>query len=160
MRRIYSLVIGTILFSACETKSEQDKQAPKDSAPVVITNDTIPEIRTNVRKAAIASYSEPVPDELNNWKFAVNIYETPKTFRFLLKLQYKELRAEDTLKIPNFGIVPSVEIIKGKQPYECIIGFKDKKAEFKPYKMVSVKGDQLKITTLAGYSTGVYRVTK
>ncbi len=138
-------------------------QANKSGSPepaVVITNDTIPETRASVNTTPIASYSEPVKDELNNWKLAVTAYETKRTFHFVLRMQYKELRVTDSLHIPNFGIRPVVEIKKGPEPLSCIIGFLDKKGQFKDYKKVSIKNDQLKYTTLNSYYVGSYRTPK
>jgi len=131
---------------------------PKDTVitTTVITNDTIPETRTTVRKEAVASYTVPSPDKSNPRQFAVSVYETPLRFRFLLKMQYKTFQTTDTLKIPNFGIQPVVAIQKGNEPYACIIGFNDKKGEFRPYKQVSINGNQLKLTVLKSYFAGVY----
>ena len=130
--------------------------APAD-ATILITNDTIPEIRKAVKEVPVAKYSEPVKDALNDWQFSVSAYETERTFHFLLRMQYKELRISDSLQIPNFGTQPRVEIRKGKEPLSCIIGFLDKKDQFKEYKKVSIKKDQLKISTLNSYFVGVYR---
>jgi hypothetical protein len=103
---------------------------------MVIVNDTISETRNNAKSGAVASYSEPVKDKLNNWKFSVDAFETNQTFKYLLKIQYKELRVEDTLTVPNFGIQPTVALQKGPEDLSCIVGFKGKEDEFKEYKKV------------------------
>jgi hypothetical protein len=67
---------------------------------------------------------------------------------------------EDTLKIPNFGIMPKVEIQKGEKEQSCIIGFLDKNGVFKEYKLVRIKNEQLKISTLKYYAKTKYKVKK
>lgn len=120
---------------------------------MTIVNDTIPETRSNVRSGPAASYSEPVTDKdkLNNWKFSIDAFETSQTFKYLLKIQYKELRVEDTLTVPSFGIQPTVELKKGSEDLSCIVGFKGKENEFKEYKKVFVENGQLRITTIKAY---------
>ena len=145
-----------ILIVSCQ-QNDRPKDASAPGPITVISNDTIPETRASVQQAAVASYSEPVPDELNDWKFAVQVYETKRTFHFILRMQYKELRVSDSLNIPNFGIAPKPETRKGPEPLSCIIGFLDKKGEFKAYKKLAVKNDRLKFTTLNHYYTGSYR---
>jgi hypothetical protein len=54
------------------------------------------------------------------------LFETEKTFRYLLKMQFEEIKGEDTLKLPNFGIDPKPELRKGKDKYSCVIGFIDR----------------------------------
>lgn len=124
-----------------------------------IVNDTIPEMRQEANKSAVASYSEPVPDpdKLNNWKFSVDAFETPKTFQYLLKIRYKELKVEDTLRVPNFGIAPEVLLRKGPDPLSCVIGFKGKEKEFNEYKMVFIENQQLRIKAIKGYRRSLQR---
>ena len=150
-----SLLLSLLFLGACRPQPEKATEKP----PVVITNDTIPEMRDNVNLAPVASYSERVKDELNDWKFSVDAYETRRTFHFQLRMQYKELRVTDSVNIPNFGIRPTIEIHKGKDPLTCIVGFLDKKGLFKEYRKVSVKNEQLKINSLASYYVGSYRTT-
>jgi len=93
---------------------------------------------------------------LNDWKFAVNIYETKETFHYLMKMQYMELRADDTLKIPNFGTAPKIEIKQGSEPLSCIVGFLDKNNQFKEYKLVSIKDKNLSVHILHRYAVTTY----
>jgi len=151
----YLLLSCILLASACN--SGPDNTSDANDSTIVVSNDTIPETRKSVSQQPVASYSEPVKDELNDWKFAVSVYETTKTFRFILRIQYKELRMSDSLPIPNFGTWPKVELRKGPEPLSCIIGFLDKKQEFKPYRKAAIKNDQLKLTKLASYYVGVTR---
>jgi hypothetical protein len=154
----YLLLSCILLVSACNSGPD-NASASKDST-IVVSNDTIPEARKSVSPQPVASYSEPVKDELNDWQFAVSVYETAKTFRFILRIQYKELRMSDSLPIPNFGTSPKVELRKGPEPLSCIIGFLDKKQEFKPFRKAFIKNDQLKLTKLASYYVGVTRTKK
>ena len=94
---------------------------------------------------------------MNDWKFSAALYETKRTFVYDLHVQYKELRITDSIKVPDFGMLPKVAIQKGKEPLSCILGFEDKKGVFKPYRKVQVKGDQLKINTLNTYYVGAYQ---
>ncbi len=149
------LLFVLLLFIACN--NGDGANAPVPDTTVVISADTIPEIRTSVQSKPIATYSEPIADELNNWKFAVSLYETKKTFQFTLRIQCKEVRVSDSLKIPNFGIAPAIEIRKGKEPLSCIIGFLDKNKQFKEYKKVSFENEQLRVKTIQNYYVGAYK---
>ena len=144
-----------LILSGCE-RPVSLHPASTDST-VVKSNDTVPEIRKSVQPNAIASFTEPVKDLLNNWKFTVSVYQTEKTFSFLVRMQYKELRAAESFRIPNFGIQPKIEIRKGKEPLSCLIGFYDKKDLFREYIKVSIKGEQLKFTRVNSYFVGAYR---
>ncbi len=104
----------------------------------------------------VASFSKLIQDEFNKWEFSVNIYETTETFKYLLKLRYKELRITDTLTIPNFSIYPKPDI-KNDKKNSCIISFADKKGDFKAYKMVAIKNERLKIIGLKSYFVCVYK---
>lgn len=147
-----------IAFISCNNQPEKtvNPSISKDSAKVV-TNDTILKTRKTVDPKPVASFSKKVPDELNDWKFSVNVYETKETFHYLMKMQYMELVAEDTLKIPNLGIEPEVEIKPGKGEYACIIGFLDKQNQFKEYKEVSAKDGKLKLHILRRYAVATYQ---
>lgn len=145
-----------ILSLACQ--SPGTRNVSTGDAAIVVNYDTIPELRKIVKEETVAEFSEHVGgDNLNDWRLSIKVYETPMTFQFLLRIQYKELRVSDTLKIPNFGILPKIELRKGKEPLSFIIGFLDKKGQFKEYKLVSTKNDRLKISQLASYYVGAYR---
>ena len=145
----YCIFFILLSLISCDKKNTDENE--KDG--MVIVNDTIPEKRADVKKEPAASYSEPVPDKdkLNDWKFSVDAFETSQTFKYLLKIRYKELEVEDTLTVPNFGIQPSVELKKGAEDLTCIVGFKGKENEFKEYKKVSVENGELKIKAIKGY---------
>ena len=145
----YCIFFILLSLISCDKKTTDENE--KDG--MVIVNDTIPEKRADIKKEPSASYSEPVPDKdkLNDWKFSVDAFETSQTFKYLLKIRYKELEVEDTLTVPNFGIQPSVELKKGAEDLTCIVGFKGKENEFKEYKKVSVENGELKIKAIKGY---------
>lgn len=156
MRILYLFSLG--LLAGCASDSPVSETG--SDSTVVVSYDTIPETRASVKTAPAASYSEPIPDELNNWTFSVSLYETRQTFRYTIRVQAKEVRITDSLTIPNFGIQPTVAIRKGGEALSCIIGFLDKKQEFKPYKKVSFKKDRLQIKTTNSYYVGAYKTKK
>ena len=150
-----TLLFLLLILSGCERPGSVHPVSADST--VVISNDTVAEIRKSVQPNAIASFTEPVKDALNDWKFAVSVYQTEKTFSFLVRMQYKELRTAESFRIPNFGIQPKIEIRKGKEPLSCIIGFLDKKDLFREYIKVSIKGEQLKFNKINSYFVGAYR---
>ena len=152
---------NSIVFSALVICLSACNQLHEDSnvheSTTFITNDTVSAIRSKVNAAPVAEYIKPLEDTLNHWNFAVSAYETKQRFKYLLRMKYEEIDESDTLDIPNFGIQPKVEIHKGKDDYSCIIGFLDKAGQFKEYKQVAIKDNQMKETTLKKYFVGVYR---
>ena len=153
-----SLII-IILFSAiaCNQTENQSNTSPADSIHI-IKADSVPLIRQTIAKTPAASFEQKVPDDtLNDWKFRVELFETKKTFVYSLRIQYKELRISDSIKVPDFGLPPRVALHKGNEPLSCIIGFLDKKGNFMEYRLVHIKGDQLKINSLKTYFVGSYQ---
>lgn len=151
---IFSLAISAII--ACEQapgKDSTDQGTESNKKPLTTS---IPEFRDTVSKAPVAQYQEKVDNPLNDWYFSVKVYETPKTFHYLLKLQYEEIDGEDTLKLPNFGTFPKPVLQKGPERYSCIVGFLDKENKFREYKKVYVKANHLKITALKHYAVATY----
>ena len=131
------------LATACQSKISQDSA----------NAGTIPELRQTVKKEPVAEYREKVDNKINDWYFSVQLLETSRTFYYLIKMQYEEVRGEDTLRIPDFGTDPRPGIRKGKEPYSCIIGFLDKENKFLEYKEVSVRnGKDLILTTINHYT--------
>lgn len=144
-----------VLFGIACNNLHEDSNV--NESKTFITNDTIPEIRGKINPAAVAMYEKSLEDTLNHWKFAVSVFETKFRFKYLLKMKYEEIDEQDTLAIPNFGTEPIVEIHKGKDDFSCIVGFLDKKKQFKEYKQVAIKNNQMKLTTLKRYFVGVYK---
>jgi hypothetical protein len=133
-----------------------DKHVSGSGKTTQRTNDTIPDVRKVVNKNPVASYIIPIGNPALEYKFGVTIYETPETFKYHMRMQYEGMIVTDTLKIPNFGIWPTVQVNPGKEKLSCIIGFLDKEKKFKEYKMLTVKDNDLKLTVLKRYGVGVY----
>lgn len=148
----YCLFSLLAVFTACESKT---KEAEVKNSPIIQKVDTISETRTMVQKSPVASHYQKVPDELNNWKFAVEVYETRNRFNYLVRIQYKEIRITDSINIPNIGIEPSVQIQADNQPFSCTLGFPDKKGNFNPYYRASIKKEQLRFKKVASYGVSV-----
>lgn len=127
----------------------------KDTASAADTStlrpENIPPDRDSVSKEPVAEYKVRTENPLNEWYFQVRLYETPKTFHYLIKLEYEVIQGKDTLKLPNFGMMPKPVIKGGPDKYSCIIGFMDKDNQFREYKKVYVKGNTLKIEALKHY---------
>ena len=153
MKKIALLLCLSTL--ACNQQNTTDNQGSSETVNYVVTNDTIPKIRKSVQKAPVSHFTQPVPDSLNDWQFSISVFETPQTFRYVLKMKYKEFQTTDTISIPDFGINPTVEVRKGDKDFEAIVGFLDKERVFKPYKKVEAAGNQLKIKTIQQYRRGV-----
>ena len=148
-------VIG-YLFAGCHQNQHSSSVSSKADSVSNIHNYSyrnIPEFRKEIKKEAVAVYREKTDNPLNDWYFSVRLFETEKTFKYLLKMQFEEVRGGDTLDLPNFGINPKPELRKGKDKYSCIIGFIDRENKFREYKLVYVKdGSELKLRTLNHYS--------
>lgn len=150
------------LISIISCTALENKQTETKADTVLVKAPTIAEERENPSKKPIAAYIVPIDDGMgnaNNWKFAVNIYETAKTFEYKVQIQYKELRATEKITIPNFGITPIISIKPGKSNLDCIIGFEDKQGLFKDYIQVSVKNEQLKFKKIKSYVVRTYKTS-
>lgn len=145
-----------MIFTACNDKNELHEEKGSQETEFV-TNDTIPEMRREVNKKPVASYLVPSQDKYLDHKFGVEVFETEKTFQYLLKMNYDGMKVKDTLKVPNFGTWPVIEVKPTKDKLTCIIGFLDKDKAFKEYKMLTAKGDKLKLKVLHRYYVGSYR---
>jgi len=140
-----------LLVIACNNKDKAKNNISKDS--VVTLNDTVPLVREKVNAEPVTTYNEQKGDA----GIDVKVYETSKTFRYLMKVKYHGHDIADTLKIPNFGIAPAVALKKGDTDHSCIVGFLDKDKAFKEYKLVSATGDNLNIKILKRYAVASYR---
>ena len=150
-------VLLAILCTACNNPgTDNNNNLRKDT--ILINLDTVPEIRNTISQKPVAAYHEKVDDALNDWSFDIKVFETSQTFRFLVKIKYEELTATDTLKIPNMGIQPVIELRQGKGKYVCIAGFYDKQKVYREYKKISINNGSLSIKTIGHY--GVYNVLK
>jgi hypothetical protein len=126
---------------------------PKDTtATTRFVTDGIAAERVQPKASAVATYSEKLPNTLNDWHFKVQLFETKHRFVYKLKIQYEEITGDDDLLIPNLGHEPVVELRRGDSNLECVVGFLDAKRQFRPYKLVSAKGNRLKLTTIKHYA--------
>ena len=112
-----------------------------------------PEDRSAVKKEPVAEYRIRTEDKLNESWFSVRLYETSKTMRYRVAMEFEGLTGEDTVKLPDLGFTPQPSIEKGDNKYACLIGFMDKDHKFREMKKVYIteKGQSLKITTLKHY---------
>jgi hypothetical protein len=154
----YITVFLVLIIISC---SENSRQQAKTAGTVTYkSNDTVPIVRKRISKTPVASYMIPINNPVLQQYFGVKVYETPHTFRYLLRMQYEGMIETDTLKIPNFGTWPIVKVKKGPEKLSCIIGFLDKEKNFKEYKMLVAKEDKLRLVTLKKYGVGVYSTSK
>jgi DNA polymerase-3 subunit epsilon len=157
-----SILILSFYFISCHSQAAGPTASNADSGAVKPPIEAIhnPEFRQQVKKEPVAEYKEKANDRLNaNWFFSVRIYETAKTLSYRVNMRYEELEADDTLTLPDLGTPPKPVIRKGKDEYSCMIGFMDNDNQFREYKIVKVKGDQLAIRAVKHYSvTQGYRL--
>jgi hypothetical protein len=149
-----SLLLYLLIGCGEAEKNDSNNQGAESNKKALTV--LIPEFRETVKKEPVAQHEEKVDNPLNDWYFSVRLYETPKTFQYLIKLKFEEIQGQDTLKLPNFGTIPKPVIQPGEAKYSCIIGFLDKENKFREYKKVYVKGNQLKITALKHYAVASY----
>ena len=147
-------ILGMLLLLSCGTNNDSSEN--KDS--VVVNYKNIPEERSTVNPNAVKTYAETVKSFETTDEFKVSLFETKKTFNYLIKIEYKQLNEEDTLRIPNFGIEPSVEIKRGDsiRP-SCIVGFLDEKKQFRESKLIFFENDVLKVKVLQYYAVSTYQ---
>lgn len=109
--------------------------------------------RTNVNPDPVKTYSETVKSFATIDEFKISVFETKQTFNYLIKIEYKNIEEEDTLRVPDIGILPSVEIEKGDsiRP-SCIVGFLDQDKQFKESKLIYFDDDKLKVHVLKHYA--------
>lgn len=153
MRILISIIILSVLISCgngnAESTTKTDSTTQSETS--ALRPENVPPDRDKVNTEPVAEYKVRTENPLNDWYFRVRLYETPKTFHYLIKLEYEEIHGQDTLKLPNFGALPKPVIQKGPEQYSCIIGFMDKDNNFREYKKVYVKANTLKITALKHY---------
>ena len=151
MIKILAFSVLLFLISCSENNSAKTSEKPGEkgttSSKIVVS-----ETRDSVRKAPVATYSVRTDNPLNEWYFKVQLFETPQTFKYLVKLQFEEIQGEDTLTLPNLGTMPEPVIQPGPEKYSCILAFKDQDGQTRDYKKVYVKNNSLKITALKHYA--------
>lgn len=155
IRSFAPILLLIMALASCQPSPKETEPTVRAKAvdtPVVADPlKAIPEFRKEVSTKPVASYRQKTDNPLNDWYFKVELFETEKTFHYLMKLEYEEIRGKDTLKIPNFGMAPQPVIREGPDKFSCIIGFMDKENKFREYKKVYVKNNVLKVTALKHY---------
>jgi hypothetical protein len=153
MKPFFSILPLLILISC---NAGNNKNSGGDS--VVHNYENIPPERKTVNPDPIKTYEEIINSFETTDEFKVGLYETKETFHYLVKVQYKNLDEEDTLKVPDFGIEPAVEIVKGDsiRP-SCIVGFYDEKNQFRESKLIYFEDNSLKIKVLKHYAVATYQ---
>lgn len=157
-----NLLLCCLLAAGCHETTPKEAvpkaDEAKSTAPAIKAPpaEKIPLYRTTVNPEPVAEHKVKTDNPLNDWYFSVKLYETPKTFQYIMKVKYEELEGDDTLKLPNMGTPPKPVIQKGEDKYSCIVGFMDNHDQFREYKKVYVKNDQLKVTSLKHYSVATY----
>jgi hypothetical protein len=146
--KAFFIISTAIFFLSCNSNTANNLQ-PGDS--VVYTTSRIHEIRKTINPNAVKTYSETIKSFETTDEFKVSLFETKQTFKYLIKISYKNLDAEDTLNVPNFGEVPAVEIKKGDKRPSCIIGFLDNNKQFRESKLIYFEEDKIKVHVLKHY---------
>lgn len=145
----FSMMLLSVLLCSCTDSINKNNN--NDS--IISPSENISTARSSVNPNAIKTYEETIKSFETTDHFKVSIFETNQTFNFLIKISYKQMNETDTLHVPDFGSLPSVDIIKGDsiRP-SCIIGFYDKNKNFKESKLIYYKENILKIKVLKYYA--------
>jgi len=153
--KVFWIIVVVVLLFSCNANTDNSTQS-KDS--VIYTTSRISEIRETVNPSAVKTYDETIKSFETTDYFKVSLFETKQTFKYLIKISYKNLNEEDTLNVPNFGEVPEVEIKKGDKRPSCIVGFVDGSKQFRESKLIYFEDGILKIHVLKHY--GVFAKEK
>ncbi|MGN6354544.1 MAG: hypothetical protein ACTHLB_14225, partial [Parafilimonas sp.] len=149
MRTIYPFFLVFVLGACNSAGTNPENQ--EDS--VVLTSDNIPLERENINPQPMKTYTETIKSFETTDEFKVGLYETRQTFRYLIKISYKQMEVEDTLRVPNFGTPPAVDIVKGDSIHpSCIVGFLDKEKKFRESKLIAFANNKLKVKVLKHYA--------
>ena len=144
-----------LLIFLCACNASTNNSNAKDS--IIHNYKDIPTKRSSINPRPVKTYSETVKSFETTDEFKVSLFETKETFYYIIKIQFKELNEEDTLKVPDFGIDPIVEIAKGDsiRP-SCIVGFLDEKNQFRESKLIYFDHNKLKVHVLKRYAVTTY----
>src|SRR5579862_886089 len=158
MKRFFSFLVFlfNILHFSCRSNDQGNIHSAVDTSENQSPLQKVQMYRTEIKKEPVAVYEEKVKNNLNDWKFSVKLYETQKTFYYLIKMQYEEVTGEDTLKLPNLGAMPQPAIHAGKDKYSCVLGFVDLQNKFNEYKLVSIEDGNIKLAVLKHYYGALY----
>ncbi len=147
-----------IVLSWLSCTGEKDKNPGTKDSVVVIKLREVSKERATPSKLPVASFKEKVHDPRIGGEFIVELYETPETFQYKMMITFGKMKAKDTVKLPDFGVLPIPVIKKGKETTSCIVGFLDEKSHFMEYKLVQGTREKVKVKTLQRYAVATYRV--
>ncbi|HYK45841.1 MAG TPA: hypothetical protein VEV83_11765 [Parafilimonas sp.] len=151
----FCLLLIAACFISCHSSTSEKKEPGADS--IAYGYDHIPAERSTINPNPVKTYRETIKSFETTDQFVVSLYETKETFHYLIKFEYKNLGAEDTLKVPNFGTQPSVEIVRGETRPSCVVGFLDKDKNFRESKLIYFEDNQLKVHVLKHYGVATYQ---
>ena len=152
-KSLYCL-LSILIITGCNA---HNNNAPGDV--VVKKYSNIPQERSTVSTSPVKTFDEIVKSFATTDTFKVALFETKQTFHYLIKINYKQLDGEDTLRVPDFGINPTVEIKKGEERPSCIVGFLDEHKQFRESKLVSFEDNEIKVHVLKHYAVATYQDT-
>jgi hypothetical protein len=134
--------------ATAQVRSRKDTFRLDPSNPVLPSPRQNSEERSKIKKEPVAEYREPTGHP--HGTFVVSLYETSRTMRYRIAVDYEGLTGDDTVRLPDLGAIPRPALKKGSTPLSCIVGFLDNDNLFREVKLVYVtpKGNQFKITTL------------
>jgi hypothetical protein len=146
------VLIAVLLLFACHSSPTDPRVPGRDTLLVDVSHPNLPppkhnpEFRTQVKKEPVAEYQEKRGRVEGD--FDVKLYQTSKTMAFRVDVDYEGMPGSDTIKLPDLGTEPQPVLQKGTAKHSCVIGFLDNDKNFREFKLVHAKGDELKITTL------------
>lgn len=151
--KIFYVAPAIFFILSCNTNN--NSSAVNDS--VVYNYEKISAERSAVNPHPVKIYAETIKSFETTDEFKVSLFETKETFHYLIKIQYKSLSEEDTLRVPDFGVQPAVEIKRGDTRPSCIVGFYDEKKQFRESKLIYFDDNKLKVKVLKHYAVGTYQ---
>ncbi len=97
--RLILITLSCSLVAGCGEPGKGSGASATDSTqtPVVVNAaSNIPLYRDTVSKKAVAEYRVKTDNPLNDWYFSVRLFETKKTFHYVIKLQFEEVSRAPT----------------------------------------------------------------
>jgi hypothetical protein len=140
-------LICMVVFCCCK-----ENKAPKNAWDAIDAASKVSETRAKVDTNSTAEYKERIKEMPDEEYFAVQLFETPKTFEYVIKMAYGGMKTNGTLIFPNMGIAPKPVLKKGSEPYSCEIGFMDNKNTYREFKLVYNSKTEMGMRTLKRYA--------
>ena len=150
MRYLLLFLTSIGLLMSCGTDNHTPDTSESTVAPT--SNTTISEERPSPKSTPVANYVKRVNNDLNEWYFRVQLYETKKRFVYRMVMEYETINEEKEITFPNLKEDPKPSIQPGKREYDAIVGFMDNKGQFKDFINVFVENESLRVRTLKYYA--------